>query len=60
MTPEVGPAEHADRVRRVRSVPCPRCGAGKGQPCKSPGGGKTTPHHQARYDRLYARRGRRS
>lgn len=54
---EVPVAEHTDRVRRVRSVGCPKCQAGKGQPCRSPKGQGVASHHQARYAALYARKG---
>ena len=53
-------AEHVDRVRRVRSVPCPKCQAGKGQPCRSPRGASVASHHQARYAALYKRKGSRA
>ena len=58
MTYDVGILEHLDRVRRVRSVACPRCGAPKGRPCRSPSGKAVSVHHQARYGALYRKRGR--
>ena len=57
MSETVGVAEHLDRIRRVRSVPCPKCQAGKGRPCKSPRGQSVASHHQARYAALYRRKG---
>lgn len=55
MTQPVSMEEHLDRIRRVQSVPCPKCGAGKGEPCRSPKGDPTEPHHAARYAALYRR-----
>lgn len=57
MSETVSAAEHTDRIRRVRSVACPKCGAGKGQPCRSPRGQGVAAHHQARYAALYRRKG---
>src|SRR5260221_560044 len=35
---------------RIEQVPCPRCGAMAGQPCRSPAGGPGYVPHQARRD----------
>ena len=58
MTGEPGILEHVDRVRRVRSVACPRCGQPKGKPCRTPDGQTSSYHHAARYEALYRKRGR--
>lgn len=57
MTEQISIEEHLDRIRRVESVPCPKCKAGRGHPCVRPSGEKTEPHHAARYGKLYPRRG---
>ena len=59
MTEPVSIGEHLDRIRRVESVICPKCGAGKSQPCRGPKGDPTEPHHAARYGKLYRQKTRR-
>ena len=59
MTGWISVAEHLERVRRVQTVPCPKCGAVKGRPCVSPFGAKTPQQHAARYAALYRRAGTR-
>lgn len=57
MTEQISRQEHEDRVRRVRSVICPKCRAQKGRPCKGPDGRPESHHHAARYGLLYKRTG---
>lgn len=59
MTEQISIEEHLDRIRRVQSVTCPKCGAGKGEHCRGPKGDPTEPHHAARYGKLYRQRARR-
>lgn len=58
MSQDIPIAEHLDRIRRVESVPCPKCYAPKGRPCTGPGGNRTEPHHASRYAKLYPRKGK--
>jgi hypothetical protein len=60
MSDTVSVTEHLDRVRRVRSVACPKCHAPVGRPCTSPKGVSVGIHHQARYAALYKRKGNRA
>lgn len=60
MNQDVPLREHLDRLRRVQSVACPKCGAAKGEACRSPQGEPQSPHHAVRYGKLYRQRARRS
>ena len=56
---EADAAEHNDRINRVRSAGCSKCGAGPDQPCRTPNGktlgyGAKGSHHSARWDAYYA------
>lgn len=53
MIEHISAQEHQDRLRRVRSIPCPKCNAGKGAPCRAPNGEAASVSHAARYQALY-------
>lgn len=50
---EPGNHEHNDRMARVLSVPCPKCGAPAGRVCVSPSGARQPEQHGARWDAWY-------
>lgn len=56
MTTPIPIEEHLDRIRRVQSMTCPRCGAGKGEACRGPKSDPADQHHAARYGKLYRQR----